>query len=234
MLNIDNEFKIRIQYEWLELKKKGYQNNKVYIKEIAPKGLGVFAKHDIKMGEVVEMCHTFTAEIPSKYIQDKNMSEYMLPGVVDKEAYPSFAFGFGCIYNSSESEELRNVEWVVIPESRLSAFIANRDIKQDEEVLAWFGEGFYKSRCLPNIDKYLYNSFHKKVDEKLAKVILPNNQNLMDKNIKKFLKLDIINKDNFNIELGIENLDENTKTFCENKLKEIKEIKNINVYNLNK
>jgi hypothetical protein len=231
---IDNDLKIRIQYEWQQLKKQGYQNNKVYIKEIPPKGVGVFAKEDIKAGEVAEMCHTFTAEIPSKYIQDKGMSEYMLPGIVNNEAHPSFAFGFGCIYNSSESEDGRNVEWTVIPESRLSVFVANRDIKKDEELLAWFGEGFYMSRCKPNMDAEIKRIYHKQIDEKLAMVKLPNSSNnILEDRLTRHLDMDIVNN-NCNIKLVIQNLNDPNlnnliKEDCLKNLKQIPGINNIDI-----
>jgi hypothetical protein len=236
MIIIDNDFKVRIQYQWQEAKKLGYQNNKVYIKDIPPKGVGVFAKEDIKAGEVAEMCHTFTAEIPSKYVQDKGMSEYMLPGFINNEAHPSFAFGFGCIYNSSDSENNRNVEWVVMPESRLSAFIANRDIKKDEELLAWFGEGFYMSRCKPNTDIELKKQYHKQIDSKLALIKLPNSQkNILEDRITKYLDMNILENNNCDMKLGIQNMNDNglnnqIKEDCLKHLQEIKGIRNIDIF----
>jgi hypothetical protein len=232
---IDNDLKIRVQYEWQQLKKQGYQNNKVYIKEIPPKGLGVFAKEDIKAGEVAEMCHTFTAEIPSKYVQDKNMSEYMLPGVINNEAHPSFAFGFGCIYNSSESEDSRNIEWTVIPESRLSVFIANRDIKKDEELLAWFGEGFYITRCQPHKHEELRKVFHKYIDDKLSLVKLPNNKNnILDDKLTKRLEINIVDDNNCDVKLAIQNLNDHNlnniiREDCINYLKQINGMRNIEI-----
>lgn len=231
---IDNDLKVRIQYEWQQLKKTGYQNNKVYIKEIEPKGLGVFAKQDLKVGEVVEMCHTFTLEVPSKYIYDKSLTEYILPGFIKDEVHPSFAFGFGCIYNSSDTEFNRNVEWIVIPESRLSAFIANRDIKRDEELLAWFGEGFFLSRCKPNLDVHLKKQFHKQIDEKLSLVKVPNsNKNILESSLTKMLQLNIVEENNCDIDLTIKNLSENLnntiKLDCLKYLGEIKGLRNINI-----
>jgi hypothetical protein len=232
---MDNDFKIRLQYQWQELKKQGYQNNRVYIKEIPPKGVGVFAKEDIKAGEVVEMCHTFTAETPSKYIQDKSMSEYMLPGIINNEAHPSFAFGFGCIYNSSNSESERNVEWTVFPEGKLSVFIANRDIKKDEELLAWFGEGFYTSRCKPNMDNELKTKYHKLIDEKLSLVKLPNsNNNILQDRVTKMLDISILENNKCNMQLNIKDLgDSNINNIIkEDCLKYLKEISGMNDINI--
>lgn len=234
MVIIDNDFKIRVQYEWQQLKKTGYQNNKVYLKEVPPKGLGVFAKEDIKAGEVVEMCHTFTANMPSKYMQDNSISEYMLPGVIKDETYPSFAFGFGCIYNSSETEAGRNVEWMVIPESRLSVFVANRNIKRDEELLAWFGEGFFMSRCKPNIDNYIKFNFHQQIDEKLSMVKMPNSKNnILEDRITKLLDLNIVENNNCDIKLIIQNISEGInemiKKDCMKYLSEIKGLRHIEI-----
>jgi hypothetical protein len=227
MIIIDNDLKIRVQYEWQQIKKTGYQNNKVYIKEIIPKGMGVFAKEDIKAGDIVEMCHTFVANIPSKFIQDQNMSEYFLPGAINNETYPAFAFGFGCIYNSSETIENHNVDWAVIPESRLSFFIANKDIKRDEELLAWFGEGFYMSRCKPNNDNYYRMIYNKKIDEKLNSIKLPNSKNsILEDKITKMLSIDITEDNKCNILLEVIDLNnteanEYVKQNCLNKLKQI-------------
>jgi hypothetical protein len=236
MITIDNDFKIRIQYEWQQLKKQGYQNNKVYIKDIPPKGVGVFAKEDMKAGDVVEMCHTFTASTPSKYVHDPSLSEYMLPGVINNELHPSFAFGFGCLYNSSDSAQDRNVEWVVIPESKLSAFVANRNIKKDEELLAWFGEGFYKSSCLPHVENQLKTQYHKLIDEKLSTVKLPNSpRNILQDNITDMLEMFIIENNKCNIKLRLKNLNDETlnksiKAECEQLLKEISGLNNIEIY----
>lgn len=224
---IDNDLKIRVQYEWQQLKKKGYQNNKVYIKEIPPKGLGVFAKEDLNKGDIVEMCHTFVADIPSKFIQDKNMSEYFLPGIINNETYPAFAFGFGCIYNSSDAENGRNVEWGVIPESRLSFYIANRNIKRDEELLAWFGESFYMGRCKPNNDNYNKIIYHKKIDEQLSTIKLPNsNNNILEDKVTKMLDMNITKDNKCDIRLELIDLNNNetneyVKQNCLNKLKQI-------------
>ena len=231
---IDNDFKIRIQYQWQEFRKAGYQNNKVYIKDAPPKGMGVFAKEAIKAGEVVEMCHTFTSEIPSKYIQDKSISEYMLPGVINNEAHPSFAFGFGCIYNSSNSERNRNVDWVIIPESKLSAFVAVKDVAKDEELLAWFGEGFFVSRCEPNIKNTIKLDFHKQIDEKLSNVKAPNStNNILEDGLTKLLQLELVENNNCDIKLIINNLNEtineSIKRDCLKHLTEIKKLRNIQI-----
>jgi hypothetical protein len=234
MLKIDNEFKIRVQYEWMELKKKGYQNNKVYIKEIPPKGMGVFANKDLEENEIIEFCHSFLANTPTKFMYDNNITEYALPGNIDNETYPCFAFGLGCVYNSADSDNLRNVDWHVFPESKLSVFIANKKIKKDEELLGWFGEGFYKSRCLPNQENIILKEFHEKINSELEKVILPNNKNLLDDSIKKLLKIDIINKNSINIDLGITDLNKEVKEDCEKVLKNIKELQKIHIYDLDK
>lgn len=233
-MTTDNDLKIKLQYEWAQIKKTGYQNNKVYIKEIAPKGLGVFAKEDIKAGEVVEMCHTVIAETPSKYMHDKNLSEYTLPAIIKDDMYPSFLFGFGCMYNSSETQIGRNIDWIVIPESRLSVYIAKRNIKRDEELVTWFGEGFYTSRCKPNIDNYIKSNFHKQIDEKLSMVRMPNSKNnILEDNLTKLLSLDVIENNNCDIKLIIQNISENTneiiKKDCIKYLTEIKGLRNIDI-----
>lgn len=138
---------IDVRHGWQEAKKNGHSNPHLYIKKINPKGLGVFANKDIKKGEVIEYCHCLPIEIPGKWMLDKGIKNYSYWGNNDKGFV---ALGFGSMYNSAERAHLKNASYFIFEEDLLIVYVAQKDIKKDEEILTWFGDGFYNHWCLPN------------------------------------------------------------------------------------
>lgn len=134
-----------VRYGWQEAKKNGHSSSNIYIKKIDPKGIGVFANKDIKTGEVIEYCHCLPIEIPGRWMNDKGIKNY---------SYWSgergfIALGFGSIYNSAERDHLKNAGYFIFEDDNLIVYVAQKDIKKDEEILTWFGDGFYNYWCMP-------------------------------------------------------------------------------------
>jgi len=138
---------IDVKYNWQQLKKEGYTNSNLYIKNVNNnKGLGVFSKVDIHEGEVVEYCHSVRMETPRKWLHDKGLKKYCYWDAFDNGIMP---LGFGPIYNTADRQHLRNTDYFIFLEDNLIAFVAQKDIKAHEEILVWWGDNYYQTWCQP-------------------------------------------------------------------------------------
>ena len=115
------------------------ENNKILIqhrtevKRSKIHGFGVFAKEDIKRGDIIEECH-FMSLPPQMYHTMKrwDLFRYVFhypKGFEGEELV--WPFGNGSIYNSSSDP---NADWVTDVVNRLFIFIAVKDIKKGEEI----------------------------------------------------------------------------------------------------
>ena len=138
--------RISVRYQWQEIKNsaEGYDNSHLYLKSIPRKGLGVFSKKDLKEGDIIELCHSAPIETPSRWMRDSGIKKY---SYWDPDGRGLIPFGFGCIYNSADRENLKNITYHMFVEDRLMVFIATKDIPAGEELITWWGEGYYKSWC---------------------------------------------------------------------------------------
>jgi len=115
-------------------------NSKIEVRESPIHGMGVFAKENIKSGEIIENCH-FTILEQKFFDINKKLQEYVF-------AYPKInaknsvvVWGYGSIYNHSKNN---NADWIVDEEKNVFTFFTLRDIKKGEEICINYGEG-YKS-----------------------------------------------------------------------------------------
>ena len=96
-------------------------------------GWGVFAKEDIKKGDIIEECH-FMSTALQMYPTIKRWSifrylfNYPKNSQGEELAWP---FGNGCVYNSSPTP---NADWGTDLINRLFMFVAIKDIKKGEEI----------------------------------------------------------------------------------------------------
>lgn len=137
-----------VKYNWEKFKKsdKGYYVSNLYIKNTETKGLGVFTNRDIEEGEVIEYCHCIPIEFPLAWMRDRGIKKY----AYWEKDHGVIALGYGSIYNSAERETLRNAGYFVFYEDQLIVFVAQRKIKKDEEILTWWGEGYFSHWCDPS------------------------------------------------------------------------------------
>jgi len=121
------------------------------------KGRGVFALAPIEKDHVIEFCPavkmTLTREeesLQANSLWHSNLFWY----TETKEGDPSgmqqgmFALGYGTLINSADSPEDANCFYEIYPEDNLVVFKAIKGIKEHDEILSWFGEGFYKKHCI--------------------------------------------------------------------------------------
>ena len=138
---------------WYKLKLSGLSNDSLEIKFIPNKGMGVFAKKDFKQNDVIEYCYSIVYDWRSKYQRDSTISRYAFNassgcncqncrqhGHIQMQP-----LGYGSIYNSADKAEDRNAQYYIYLKERLIAFEAVKDINKGEEILTWFGQGYYDS-----------------------------------------------------------------------------------------
>lgn len=94
-------------------------------------GRGVFAKRDIKKGEIIEKCPMI--EVPkgdvSKLRESVLVTYFFYFG--NKKERLALALGFGSLYNHSAKP---NAVYKVKPKETVIEFIALKDIKKDSEI----------------------------------------------------------------------------------------------------
>jgi hypothetical protein len=49
--------------------------------------------------------------------------------------------------NASDLEQLKNADFFLFPSLYLGVFMANKNIKKDQEILTWWGQGYYDYWC---------------------------------------------------------------------------------------
>ena len=142
-----------VKEAWDKLKTDGFFTPHLRVKEAGNKGLGVFADIDIPSGKPIEFCHSIVMEHRNKYQHDPEFRRYSYWANCECEeckkhgSQAVLPLGNGCIYNSAETRELSNCAYKVIPNQRLVLFFAVKDIKAGEEILTWWGEGYYNRYC---------------------------------------------------------------------------------------
>jgi hypothetical protein len=146
--------------DWEQIKKKGYSISNLEIKFDPIKGMGVYAKKNFKKGEIIEYCHAMVYDYRSKYIGDSRVKEYAFHSPCDCQECKTHGwsvitpFGFGSIYNSSESEESKNTEYIVSLKSHLIIYFTCENVKKGQEFLIWCGKDFYNDWCKPRQEQF--------------------------------------------------------------------------------
>ena len=105
------------------------KNDNIIVKKSNIHGYGVFAKNNIKKGEILEECHLIDVNIPSHpyvFMYPKNIQP--INNVIS--VIPS---GYGFIYNSSLNAFKANATWITKDE--MITFVSIRDIKKNQEIL---------------------------------------------------------------------------------------------------
>lgn len=113
---------------------KNIPSEKIFTKKskIKNAGRGVYAKVDIKKGEIIEKCPMLI--IPKGEIKDivgNTLATYLFSFGKKKENL-ALALGFGSIYNHSYSP---NAAYKIKPKDEIIDFVALEDIKKGSEIL---------------------------------------------------------------------------------------------------
>jgi len=109
--------------------------SKIEIKLSPGKGLGVFAKEKIQIGEIIETCPLISIPkegniLPDyRFLYPKNtIEEYVIP------------LGYGSMYNHSNTP---NADWMNHSEYKAFNFFAIKDIEVGQEVCIYYGGEVY-------------------------------------------------------------------------------------------
>ena len=123
------------------MKDRLYTSNKIEVRKSTIHGYGVFAKEDIKKGELLEECHIAKGTTEKAYGIDRIKYTWPKNGgsLPTDKAFPyAIALGYGSIYNSSISAEQTTADWETDIDNELIIFTAINDIKKDEEILIYY------------------------------------------------------------------------------------------------
>jgi len=140
------------------MKNKLFLNNKIEIRKSNIHGYGVFANAYIGEGELIEECHYAKIEPPINGTIDayhygwpkiKEGTKITIDPDTLQELHPelkykidnnipfsqrTIVFGFGSMYNSSETKTTCNVNWYNDLINDIFVFEAIKDIEKDEEL----------------------------------------------------------------------------------------------------
>jgi|TARA_B100001964_G_C14016353_1_gene501738 hypothetical protein len=132
---------------------KLFHSNKIEVRDSSKHGRGVFAKEDIKSGEMLEECHYIvvddgnTHDMPIykwRRLRSSNkeirLHQFGWPKGDDFEKH-TIALGFGSIYNSGIDEEERSVNWESDLDKDVYRFFTIKDVKKNEELLLYYHKG---------------------------------------------------------------------------------------------
>ena len=115
---------------------------KFQIKDSTKHGLGVFAKVDIKKGEVIERCAYFVID-DDDLKDDNRLNDYLFTSPDCNTDY-LVMMGAGMLFNHGAP---RNCEWEIDPsDNRFVIFKAMDSIKAGSEILHDYGEEYWQTR----------------------------------------------------------------------------------------
>lgn len=154
--SIENHLEI---YKQLKIKGFSTNNFRLYIKDAGVnqsnknKGLGVFTNKPIPKGQVIEYSPAIVMDWKGKYVHDQGIKQYAYwHGCSCEEckkhgATGMIPLGYGSIINTADSETDRNCGWITRPQEKVIIFFAEKDISSNEEILTWWGQGYYDGWC---------------------------------------------------------------------------------------
>jgi SET domain-containing protein len=120
--------------------KKLFTSEKIYIKQskILNAGRGVYARCDIKKGEIIERCPIINVpKHDMSNLKESILVTYFFYFGKNKERL-LVALGFGSIYNHTDEP---NATYKIRPAERIIDFIALNDIKKDTEITVDYNYG---------------------------------------------------------------------------------------------
>lgn len=134
--------------------KKLFTSNKIYVgkSKILNAGRGVFAKCNIKRGEIIERCPVIeVSKHDASNLKESILVTYFFYYGKNKEKL-FIALGFGSIYNHTYKP---NAKYEIKQKEKIIEFIALSDINKNDEITVnynkrgypksplWFEEGLY-------------------------------------------------------------------------------------------
>ena len=125
--------------------------NKIEVKKSKISGYGLFAKKNIKVGEIIEECQYATIEEPIKgtismyhYSWPKSEGQHHSDPEMDF-SQRTIVFGYAAYYNCAKTWDEKNVDWYTDHNDDVYVFKAVKDIEKDEELCIYYGDVFWEN-----------------------------------------------------------------------------------------
>lgn len=115
-------------------------SDKIYLADSKIAGRGVFAKADIKMGEIIEEAPVIVIPFKERYVINPDISRYVFEWKIPGQETIALIMGLGSFYNHSITP---NASYRISILNRTMFFYALCDIKKDQEITHNYG---YKIR----------------------------------------------------------------------------------------
>lgn len=123
-----------------------FLNQKIEVRSSQIEGRGVFAKENIKEGEILQECHHILLHDKFPNLNEKLKSYvFAFPIEIDgnkTKQVSSVVLGFGSIFNHQKDN---NADWLIDNCRDVFTFYARKNIKKDEEICTNYGDGYLKN-----------------------------------------------------------------------------------------
>jgi SET domain-containing protein len=123
--------------------------NRIEVRKSKISGYGLFAKKNMKAGEIIEECYYATLELPitgsiNKYHYSWPKSEGQHHSDPEMDfTQRRIVFGYASYYNCCKTWEERSVDWYTDSVNDIYVFKAVKDIKKGEELCIYYGDVFW-------------------------------------------------------------------------------------------
>jgi uncharacterized protein len=118
-----------------------YIQNNIYLDKSDIGGRGVFAKEDIRKGDIIEIAPIILEELDN-ILSGSTIMNYVFFTDEDEDEY-AIAFGYGSMYNHQREN---NAYWTIDRDSLSITFKALKDIPKGSEVFVSYGDNYWSSR----------------------------------------------------------------------------------------
>jgi len=124
----------------LRKKNRTYDSAKVSYGYTADKGLGVFARRDIKDGEVIEVAPILI--LNQRAMGVETLNDYLFVYDENEETF-ALPLCYGALYNHSDEP---NAKWSIDYDNQQMRFIAKTNILTGQEITVSYGENYWATR----------------------------------------------------------------------------------------
>ena len=125
-------------------KNKLLQSPKIEVRKSGKHGYGVFAKENIVVGDRIEECWYMRILHDDHVHAPLQAYTFKLKNETGPEDAHCLLFGYGSLYNCSETADTANVEVILNNEIDLFVFTAVKDIRKNEELCIYYGDYFWE------------------------------------------------------------------------------------------
>jgi hypothetical protein len=137
----EKELNIGISNQFIEMKKSNIPNA----------GIGIFAKKNFRVDEIIEKCHMIILDRRLTFPHDPQVNRYVYGCHCDCQECKKYghkaaiSLGFGSIYNTALNAEDANAKYYINIHTPVQIVICKKPIKVGEEILVYYGPNYINS-----------------------------------------------------------------------------------------